>query len=101
MAWAMRNLEEYEAYDKLEESYAYSEEIRDENFKKIVEQINAEFNVETVRANAENKRILREQKFWIGIISNAVIIISLIFYALFYRQRKQTLALKLANIDHI
>lgn len=101
LAWAMRNLEEIEAYDNLETSYDFTDQLRKKEYQRMLEQITAEYNIETFKKEAKDKRLIQQQKFWILAAISFIIIISLIFYLIFYQQRKKTLALKLANMNHI
>ena len=101
LAWAMRNLKDYKAYDNLERSFELSDTIRKVQDKKRLEEIASQYNVETVRKEVETKRLIREQKFWIILAISFIIIVSLAFYVVLYYQRKKTLALKLERADFI
>ncbi|MFC4268400.1 tetratricopeptide repeat-containing sensor histidine kinase [Polaribacter marinivivus] len=100
LAWALRNLEDYKAYDNLEKFIEFSDQLRDDNMVEIIKQINGEYNVSKAKEEAEKKRILQAQRFWIFAGICVFIILSLTFYVILYYQRKRTLALRLANIDY-
>jgi len=100
LAWAMRNLKDYNAYDNLEKSYAFTEKIRDKEVSRMIETITGEYNVNQVRKEEASKRLIQEQRFWIVGGLGLLIILSLTFYVILYYQRKRTLALRLANIDY-
>lgn len=46
LAWAMRNLKEYQAYDNLETSYIYQDNLRVIELQQTVEQVTAKYNVD-------------------------------------------------------
>ena len=100
LAWAMRNLEQVEAYDMLEVYIDFDEKLQLDNMQRMIEQVRGEFDVNAVRNEEQAKRKLQAQQFWISIAVGVLVIISLILYILFYRQRRKTLALRLANIDY-
>lgn len=100
LAYAMRKLNEVEAYDRLEDANELEEKIRNDNIKKAIARVEKKYNVRSVRKEEQAKRQLQAQHFWISIAVGILVIISLVLYALFYRQRRKTLALRLANIDY-
>lgn len=100
LAWAMRKLKEYKAYDYLEESHVFYDKIRLREEKRTINELTAIYDVTKARKEEQIKRKLQAQQFWISIAVGILVIISLILYILFYRQRRKTLALRLANIDY-
>lgn len=100
LAWAMRNLEDVEAYDNLEKSYEFTDRIRNKSVQRMIESVTAEYNVNQVRKEEKTKRLIQEQRFWIVGGFGLLVILSLTFYVILYYQRKRTLALRLANIDY-
>lgn len=101
LAWAMRNLKEFEAYDYQEKSYNLTDRIREKEVRKLVEEIAAEYNVDNVRKEEVNKRLLAERNFWVYFAISIIIIISLTFFAIIYYQRRKTLAFKLKETQLI
>lgn len=97
LAWAMRNLEDYEAYDKLETSYSYQDLVRDKEFKEMVERVTGEFNVNTVRQEEERKRDRAQRNTWILGISSFFIIVLLVFLLKQYKLRQKNLGLELSR----
>ncbi len=91
LAWALRNLEDYTAYDQLTKSNEFTEKLRDNEVKRIVETITGQYDVDRVK-RAERRN------FWIYVIISILVIASLIS---FYTQRKRNLALKLEKANMI
>tara|TARA_R110002126_G_scaffold291063_2_gene450215 strand:+ start:19787 stop:21520 length:1734 start_codon:yes stop_codon:yes gene_type:complete len=101
LAWAMRNLEEFEAYDYQEMSYEIKDELRDNEFRSVVKKINAENDVDVakkdVRLEEENKRLKDQRTFWvIGIIA-LIIILSLVYTINLYKLKQKNLALSFSQ----
>ncbi|AUC86262.1 histidine kinase [Polaribacter sp. ALD11] len=97
LAWAMRNLKEYEAYDNLELSYEIEDGIRDKEVRRMVEEVTAKFDVEGVKKEEENKRLRQNATFWIFIIAGAIIIITLLYWLSLNRLKQKNLGLKLSQ----
>ncbi len=94
LAWALRNLEDYTAYDELTKSNEFNEKLRDNEVKRIVETITGQYNVDRVKREERSK-------FWIYVIISLLIIISLASSVWLYSQRKKNLALELEKADMI
>ena len=88
LAWAMRTLEEYEAYDSLEKSMILSNEIRQAKSKERLEQFNRKYNYNAYKDQAENKR-LKSQRIFVIIVAFTLFIISLLVYFLRGKSLKQ------------
>lgn len=101
LAWAMRNLQEYEAYDYQELSYEIEDGIRDKEIRTMIEKVAGEYNVETARKIEENKRLKDRTTFWIYAIGSFIIILSLLYWLNFYKLRQKNLALKLSQTQLI
>lgn len=105
LAWAMRNLEEFEAYDYQEMSYEIQDDMRDKEFRGIIEEINAEYDVDAakrdVRLEEENKRIKAQSIFWFAGILALIIIISLVYLIKLNTLKQKNLALKLSQTELI
>ncbi|MFY0630693.1 MAG: tetratricopeptide repeat protein [Flavobacteriaceae bacterium] len=97
LAWAMRNLKDYEAYDKLETSYLYQDGLRDVETQEMLERVTGEYNVNTVRQEEEIKRKLAQRNTWILGISSFFIIVLLAFYLNQYKLRQKNLSLELSK----
>ncbi|MHB0754319.1 tetratricopeptide repeat-containing sensor histidine kinase [Polaribacter sp. M15] len=92
LAWALRNLKDYKAYDFQEISYEIRDELRDNEFRSAIKKINAEYNVDVakkiVRQEEENKRLKQQRTFWIlGVV--ALLIISSLTYIINLNKLKQ------------
>ena len=97
LAWAMRNLKEFEAYDFQELSYEIEDEIRDKEYRKMIATIAAENDVNVIKKQEENKRLRQKTTFWIFIIVCVIIIISLLYWLSLYRLKQKNLGLKLSQ----
>ncbi|TXD47957.1 tetratricopeptide repeat protein [Polaribacter sp. IC073] len=97
LAWAMRNLKEYEAYDNLELSYEIEDGIRDKEVRRMVEEVTANFDVEGVKKEEENKRLRQNEIFWKFAIAAAIIIITLLYWLSLNRLKQKNLGLKLSQ----
>lgn len=97
LAWAMRNLKDYQAYDFLEDSFEIEDGIRDKEIKRMVEEITAKNNVEDVKRIEENKRLIAQRTFTIYGIGSFVIIISLLYFLNVYKLKQKNLSLELSQ----
>lgn len=103
LAWAMRNLKEYEAYDFIEKSYEIEGNIRQREVDNAVEEITKEYNFDVKKQillkEEENKRLKDQRVFLIiGIIG--MIIILLLAYKIKVKTLKQNnLALELTQVE--
>jgi len=88
LAWAMRTLEEYEAYDSLEKSMILSNEIRQAKSKERLEQFSRKYNYNAYKDQAENKR-LRSQRIFVIIVAFTLFIILILVYFLRGKNLKQ------------
>jgi signal transduction histidine kinase len=103
LAWAMRNLKDYKAYDFQELSYSLLDTIREKDFRGRIEEINARYNVDVakrkVRLEEENKRLKDQQTFWIIGILGIIVIISLGYWLNLNKLKRKNLALKLSQSE--
>lgn len=101
LAWAMRNLEEIEAYDFQEKFYEIEENEREKEFKGIIEEINAKYDVDVakkiVRQEEENKRLKTQRAFSIFGIIGLIVILSLGYWLVINNLRQKNLALNLSQ----
>ncbi|MDB2555312.1 ATP-binding protein [Flavobacteriaceae bacterium] len=97
LAWAMRNLKEYEAYDYQEISYDMEDELRDDEMTQNIKRITGEYNVDVVRKAGEFEKQKAENLTWIIGISSVAIILLLAFFLNQYKLRQQNLSLQLIN----
>ena len=56
---------------------------------------------EILQKAEENKRLIRERKFWVILAIGFIVIVSLTFYLILYYQRKKTLSLQLEKANFI
>jgi two-component system NarL family sensor kinase len=99
LAWTMRKLKDYEAYDYQEISYDMRDTIRDKEFRKAIEQITAENNVDDVKREEKDKRLRERNTFWVFTIISLIIIISLVYWLSFYKLKQKNLGLKLSQTE--
>tara|TARA_B110000967_G_scaffold112466_1_gene115084 strand:+ start:1592 stop:3412 length:1821 start_codon:yes stop_codon:yes gene_type:complete len=103
LAWAMRNLDDFEAYDIQELSYKIEGDIREKEFSGIIERVTQEYNFdaqkELFQEQEEVKRLRDQRIFWsIGIIA-LLIIVSLVYWLNLYKLKQNNLALKLNQVE--
>ncbi|WP_299669869.1 ATP-binding protein [uncultured Polaribacter sp.] len=101
LAWAMRNLKEYEAYDYQELSYEIEDGIRDKEVRRMAAEIAAKYNIKDVKKEEENKRLKNQRTFWLFAIGSLVIILSLLYFLNFYKLKQKNLRLKLSQTQLI
>jgi two-component system NarL family sensor kinase len=99
LAWAMRKLKDYKAYDYQEISYDMRDTIRNKEFRKAIEQITAENNVFDVKREEKDKRLRERNTFWVFTIISLIIIISLLYWLSFYKLKQKNLRLKLSQTE--
>lgn len=97
LAWAMRNLKEYEAYDKLYDSYEIKDELRRKDVQQIVETVTRKHNVDIVKKEAEINAAKASRKTWIITISGISVILILLFVLVSYNLRQKNLQLTLVQ----
>ena len=97
LAWAMRNLKEYEAYDYQEISYNMENDLRDDEMTQNIKRITGEYNVDVVRKAGEFEKQKAENLTWIIGTSSVAIILLLAFFLNQYKLRQQNLSLQLIN----
>ncbi len=97
LAWAMRNLKEYEAYDYQEISYDMEDELRDDEMTQNIKRITGEYNVDVVRKAGEFEKQKAQNLTWIIGTSSVAIILLLAFFLNQYKLRQQNLSLQLIN----
>lgn len=106
IAWSMRNLKEYGAYDFLEKSYNLKNEISNNKTKRDLERIQGEYNIDIVRKEEELKRQRleiekerTERNIWILGISLTLVIVLLGSLLNRYKLKQKNLQLALAKKD--
>ena len=101
LAWAMRNLKDYLAYDYQEKSYDIMDDIRDVEIRTMIERVNAMHNVDTakklVRKEEEIKRQKAQTATWIIGVSSFFVIVLLVFLLKQYKLRQKNLGLELSK----
>ena len=103
LAWAMRNLKEYEAYDFQEKSYEIEGNIRQREVDKAVEEITEKYNFDVKKQillqGEENKRLKDQRIFWIIGIIALIIILSLAYKIKLKTLKQNNLALELTQVE--
>ena len=97
LAWAMRNLKEYEAYDYQEISYNMENDLQDDEMTQNIKRITGEYNVDLVRKAGEFEKQKAQNLTWIIGISSFSIILLLAFLLNQYKLRQKTLSLQLSK----
>ena len=97
LAWAMRNLKEYEAYDELITSVDLENKLLDIETKEMLERVTGEYNVDVVRKAGEFEKQKAQNLTWIIGISSFSIILLLAFLLNQYKLRQKTLSLQLSK----
>jgi two-component system NarL family sensor kinase len=102
LAWAMRNLKDYAAYDVQEDAYELEGNFREKEFNGILERINRKYNFdaqkELFQEQEEVKRLRDQRIFWSFAIIGILIIISLVYFLNLYKLKQKNLALKLKQV---
>ncbi len=99
LAWAMRNLKDYKAYDFQEMSYEFEEIIRLKEYNRILEGITQKHNVETVQEQEKLKRLEAQRVFlFIGIVA-LLVILTLAYIIRVKKLKEQNLELELAQTE--
>ena len=97
MAWAMRNLKEYHAYDTLFTALDLSDDLRDIDIAEMLERVTGEYNVDVVRREGEfEKKKAQSLTLLIGISFFAIILL-LAFFLNQYKLRQRNLSLQLSK----
>ncbi len=101
LAWAMRNLKDYKAYDFQELSYEIQDDLRDKEFRGTIDEIYAKFNFDNKKEfllkSEENKRLKDQRTFWIFGIGSFIVMISLVYFLNLYKLKQKNLRLKLSQ----
>ena len=97
LAWAMRNLKEYEAYDYQEISYDMQTGLRDDEMTQNIKRITSEYNVDVVRKEGKIQKQKAENLTLLIGISFFAIILLLAFFLNQYKLRQRNLSLQLSK----
>ena len=97
LAWAMRNLKEYEAYDELITSVDLENKLLNLETKEMIKRVTGEYNVDVVRKAGEFEKQKAQNLTWIIGISSFSIILLLAFLLNQYKLRQKTLSLQLSK----
>ena len=97
LAWAMRNLKEYEAYDYQEISYDMQTGLRDDEMTQNIKRITSEYNVDVVRKEGKIQKQKAENLTLLIGISFFAIILMLAFFLNQYKLRQRNLSLQLSK----
>lgn len=99
LAWVMRKLKNYKAYDYQEISYDIRDTIRNKEYRRAIEEITVKNNVYDVKKEERDKRLKQRTTFWIFTVISMIIIISLVYWLILYRLKQKNLGLKLAQTE--
>lgn len=99
LAWAMRNLKDYESYDYQEKSYNIQDTIREKEFRSIIAELSYEYDFESEKkllVEKQKVKILQERDknksiFFIGAFLLVCLVVIVGYY--FFRQKKLQLEL--------
>jgi two-component system, NarL family, sensor kinase len=101
LAWAMRNLKEFKAYDYQELYYEIQEDRREKEFRGIIDEVTEKYDFDSKKElllkEEENKRLKDQQTFWIIGIIALITIISLIYVINLYKLKQKNLALSFSQ----
>lgn len=101
LAWAMRNLKEYEAYDYQEKSYLIEDGQRDMEIKRMIETITAKYDINTVKQQEEIKLLEQKEKTWFVTLLSISILIALIGTVAYFKFRQKNMSLKISRNELI
>lgn len=103
LAWAMRNLKEYKAYDFQEKFYDIEANKRKREIELAIEEVTSKFNFdaqkEILLRDQENKRLKDQRIFWIIGIIALIIILSLAYKIKLKILKENNLALELTQVE--
>jgi two-component system NarL family sensor kinase len=105
LAWSMRKLKDYKAYDFQEMSYDIEDTIREKEFRGIIDRLSSEFDFDLQKKLFDKQKevILLKEKDkvrTIGVIGALIFIVLLIVIG-YINLRKKNLHLKLSQIELI
>ena len=89
LAWVMRNLKDYKAYDFQERSYEIEDGLRDKEIRTMIETVTAQYDVDVVKKAEELKRAKAEKTTWIISIASLLVIVSLLYFLNFYKLKQK------------
>lgn len=101
LAWAMRNLKDYKAYDFQERSYEIEDGLRDKEIRTMIETVTAKYNVDVIKKEEELKRAKAQRTSWVIGIASLLVIVSLLYFLNFYKLKQKNLGLKLSQKELI
>ena len=97
MAWAMRNLEEYRAYDTLFKSADLLDDLQLLENQQMIQRVTSEYNIDVVRREGEfEKKKAQSLTLLIGVSFFAIILL-LAFFLNQYKLRQRNLSLQLSK----
>ena len=97
MAWAMRNLKEYRAYDTLFKSADLLDDLQLLENQQMIQRVTSEYNIDVVRREGEfEKKKAQSLTLLIGVSFFAIILL-LAFFLNQYKLRQRNLSLQLSK----
>lgn len=103
LAWAMRNLKDYKAYDFQEEYYIIEDTIRQKEFSGIIEDITHKYNLNVqlklIQKEQENKLLVEKDRANTIVVISSLILIFLLVIITYYSLRQKNLQIKLSKTE--
>ena len=103
LAWAMRNLKDYKAYDWQEKFYDIQDTIRDKEVREIIEQMTYKYDFDAQKKWFDKEQeviILKEKDKTRTIVAIAVFLLILLLFVIgYYVYRQNNLQLKLTKSE--
>lgn len=103
LAWAMRNLKDFKAYDFQEMSYEFQDNIRDKEFRGIIDELSSKFDFDAQKERfqrQEEVKLLKEKdKVNTIVVISVLILIFLLIIITYYSLRQKDLQIKLSKTE--
>ena len=103
LAWAMRNLKDYKAYDFQEEYYNIEDTIRQKEFSGIIEEITHKYNLDTelelIKKDQNIKLLEQKDKVNTIVVISILILIMLLLIIAYYNIRQKNLLIQLTKTE--
>ncbi|TCP28455.1 hypothetical protein EV195_101633 [Tenacibaculum skagerrakense] len=99
LAWVLYNLKDYKAYDYVTKSYAIRDSLKELVEKNRYEEIQAFYDVKSVKQQEQIKIERQERKTWIIGVTGILVSLLLLYLANLYKLRQRSLSLKLSQSE--
>lgn len=97
LAWTLYKLKDYKAFEYLDKSVTLRDELRNEELKKELKKIEIRHNVDLIKKEEENKRLILQRNNWLTAIIGISASLLFLIVANFYRLRQENLNLELSK----